>query len=76
MTKHTVQLPEELFERLTNFALQAGKSPDDLILKAVEELIEELEDIRLAEGVLAARLRGESATYSLDEVSRRLGLED
>lgn len=76
MTRHTVQLPDELYERLTNFALEAGKSPDDLIVKAIEELIEDFEDVRLADQVLGARASGQSSTYSLDIVSRKLGLDD
>ena len=76
MTKHTIQLPDDLYELLTSLASQAGQTPDEMIVAAIKEHLEDIEDIRAAERVLEARARGESQTYSLDEVSRRLGLDD
>ena len=76
MTKHILELPEDVYQRLTAAASGTEKSADDLALLAIEELLEELDDIRAAEAVLEAREGGASATYSLQEVSRRLGLED
>ena len=76
MTKHTLQLPDDLYALLTSMASEAGQTPDEMILAAIKEHLEDIEDVRAADRVLEARARGESKTYSLDEVSRQLGLED
>ena len=76
MTKHTLQLPDDLCELLTTLASQAGKTPDQLIVAAIKEHLEDIEDIQAAERVLEARARGESTTYSINEVRRKLGLDD
>ena len=76
MTKHTLQLPDDLYELLTTLASQAGKTPDQLIVAAIKEHLEDIEDIQAAERVLEARARRESTTYSINEVRRKLGLDD
>jgi len=47
-----------------------------LIVAAIKEHLEDIEDIQAAERVLEARARGESTTYSINEVRRKLGLDD
>lgn len=76
MTRHTLQLPDDLYALLTNMASEVGQTPDEMILAAIKERLEDLEDMRAAENVLEARANGESKTYSLAEVSRQLGLGD
>ena len=77
MTKHTViDLPDDEYERLRNAAAQLGHSEEGFILNAVRQAIEDAEDLRDAEEITLRRLKGESKTYSLEEVSRRLGLDD
>lgn len=76
MTKHTLQLPDDLYNVLISLASQAGKTPDEMILAAIKEHLEDIEDIQAAERVLEARERGDSETYSLEEVRRKLGLDD
>ncbi|HTO32333.1 MAG TPA: DUF6290 family protein [Pararhizobium sp.] len=44
--------------------------------QAIEEHLEDLEDIYLAEQVLEKLARGETRTYTLEEVERKLGLDD
>jgi RHH-type transcriptional regulator, rel operon repressor / antitoxin RelB len=46
------------------------------IREAIEEHIDDLEDIYLAEQTLERLKRGEERTYPLDEVERELGLAD
>jgi len=76
MTKHTLQMPDELYARLTTLATEAGQSADELILAALKEHLEDLEDIRIGEEVLAARASGDNETIPFAEVRRRLGLDD
>jgi len=76
MTKHTLQLPDDLYALLTSMASEAGKTPDEMILAAIKEHLEDIEDVRAAEKVLEARSKGDSRTYSMDEVSRLIGLDD
>ena len=76
MTKHTViDLPDEEYARLKSAAAQLGHSEEGFILQAVRQAIEDA-DLRDAEEITRRRLRGESKTFSLEEVSRRLGLDD
>jgi RHH-type transcriptional regulator, rel operon repressor / antitoxin RelB len=71
-----VLLPDEVFDRLQALAARTGRTPESFVREAVEEHLEDLEDIHLAEQALDRRNRGESRSYSLDEVGRELGLDD
>lgn len=71
-----VLLPDEVFDRLAALAAGAGRSAESYIQQAVEEHLEDLEDVTLAEHALERRKRGESGAYSLEEVERELGLDD
>lgn len=76
MSKRVVHLPDDLHELLTSLAYQAGRTPDEVILTAIREHLEDMQDVQAADQVLEAIARGESKTYSLDEVVRQLGLDD
>jgi RHH-type rel operon transcriptional repressor/antitoxin RelB len=77
MSKQTaVRLPDELFERLNALAARTGRTATFYIREAVEEHLEELEDLYLAEDVLARRQAGDDKTLTLDELSRDLGLDN
>ena len=77
MTKHAViDLPEEIYARLRDVAAQAGRSESEFMLEAVQQAIEDFGDFQDAEDITRRRLKGESKTYTLAEVSRRLGLDD
>ena len=77
MSRQTaISLSDRIFDRLLALAAPTGRSPESFIQEAVEEHLEELEDIHLAEQALERRARGESRTYSLEEVGRELGLDD
>lgn len=79
MSKQTaVRLPDETYERLQNLASRTGRTATFYIREAIEEKLQELEDLYLAEEVVRRRQReGDGAkTYSLEEMGRELGLDD
>lgn len=77
MAKQTaVRLPDETYERLQALAARTGRTATFYIRQAIEEHLEDLEDIYLAEQVLEKLARGETRTYTLEEVERKLGLDD
>jgi RHH-type transcriptional regulator, rel operon repressor / antitoxin RelB len=67
-----VRLPPQLDERLTALAEKTGRSRDYYARKAIKEYIEDTEDYLLAVQADRASRR----TYSLEEVKKRLGLDD
>jgi RHH-type transcriptional regulator, rel operon repressor / antitoxin RelB len=77
MSKQTaVRLPDETYERLRALSERTGRTTAFYIRQAIEEHLDDLEDIYLAERALERLRRGESRTYTLDEVERELGLDD
>lgn len=55
---------------------ETGRSKAFYIREAVEEYIDDLEDIYLAEKRLESIRAGKSRTYTLEEVGARLDLAD
>jgi RHH-type transcriptional regulator, rel operon repressor / antitoxin RelB len=77
MSKQTaVRLPDELNERLMALAKRTGRTASDYVRESLEQHIDDLEDIYLAEQTLEPLRRGEERTYTLEEVERELGLAD
>ncbi|CAN7463496.1 DUF6290 family protein [Rhizobium sp. LjRoot98] len=77
MAKQTaIRLPDETYERLQALAARTGRTATFYIRQAIEEHLEDLEDIYMAEQVLGKLARGETRTYTLEEVERKLGLDD
>ena len=53
MTHQTcIQLPDEIYGRLKNLAQETGRSATYYIREAIEEYLDDLEDVHLAEKVL------------------------
>ncbi|MCJ8052686.1 DUF6290 family protein [Shinella curvata] len=71
-----IRLPDETYERLQTLAARTGRTATYYIREAIEQHIEDLEDIYLAEQELERVRRGESRVYSLKEVEDELGLGD
>jgi RHH-type rel operon transcriptional repressor/antitoxin RelB len=73
-----VRLSDETYERLQNLAARTGRTATFYIREAVEEKLQDLEDLYLAEEVVRQRQRegGQAKTYSLEEIGRELGLDD
>lgn len=77
MSKQTaVRLPDETYERLQNLAARTGRTATFYIREAVEEKLQDMEDLYLAEEVMLRRARGDAKTYALEEIGRELGLDD
>lgn len=77
MSKQTaVRIPDETYERLKALAVRTGRSATYYIREAIEEHLDDLEDIYEAEQVLERLRRGGERTYSMEEVERELGLAD
>ncbi|WEX07565.1 DUF6290 family protein [Chelativorans sp. AA-79] len=77
MSKQTaLRLPDETYERLRVLSERTGRTAAYYMRQAIEQHLEDLEDIYLAEQVLERLKRGESRTYTLAEVERELDLDD
>jgi RHH-type rel operon transcriptional repressor/antitoxin RelB len=72
----SLRLPDDLSQRLTNLATQTGRSKTFYMLEAIRQHMDDLEELYLAEQRLSDVRSGRSATYSIDDVERRLGLAD
>jgi RHH-type rel operon transcriptional repressor/antitoxin RelB len=76
MTNLSIDLPDELAERLTTLSAETGRSAADMITEALAEYLGDLEDLAIARQRHAEFLASGERTYSLDEVERELGLDD
>ena len=72
----TIDLLDGRFERVKAAAAQLGQSPLDFIREAIQERIDDVEDVRSAEAALKKIPTGEMKTYPLEDVIRKLGLEN
>ena len=71
-----IRLPAEIEARLENLAKSTGRTKTFYAREAILEYLEDMEDLYLAEQVLADIQAGRSKTYTLEEVKNRLGLAD
>jgi RHH-type rel operon transcriptional repressor/antitoxin RelB len=77
MSKQTaVRLPDEIHSRLQALATRTGRTVTYYIREAIEEHLDDLEDLYLAETVSRRVKDGKSKTHTLDEVERELDLDD
>jgi RHH-type rel operon transcriptional repressor/antitoxin RelB len=69
----TVRLPSDIEERLEAVAKRIGRSKDEVVVEAIIDEVQDLED-----GLVAIeRLQsGDAEYFTLDEVRERLGLKD
>ena len=76
MSKQTaVRLPEET-ARLQALAARTGRTARFYIREAVEEHIQDLEDLYAAEQALIEHRKSGERALSLDELDAELGLDD
>ncbi|WP_137753463.1 DUF6290 family protein [Sphingopyxis sp. L1A2A] len=68
-----IRLDKELEERLSTAAKRSGRTKTALARKAIEEYIEDLEDIALLEEALTNY--DPSKNISMEQMRRELGLE-
>lgn len=74
MTAIYVRLADEVYERLNNLALKTGRSKTYYVSRAVNEKLEEMEDVFLAEKEIEDIRSGKSTVTPLAEVMKRYGL--
>ena len=72
----SVRLSAEIDARLTALSVKTGRSKAYYLKEFVERGLEDIEDYYLAEAAAERYRRGEERTYTLEEVSRELGLDD
>jgi RHH-type rel operon transcriptional repressor/antitoxin RelB len=76
MTAVSLLLPDDISVRLQRLAEQTGQSETFYIVKALQEHLDDLEDIYLAETRWKNLQSGHTHTVPLDEVMQRYGLDD
>jgi RHH-type rel operon transcriptional repressor/antitoxin RelB len=72
----TVRLPEDVEARLNALSEHTGRPKSYYIREAIENYLEEMEDIYLAETTYRRVLEGKEKVSALEEVEKRLGLAD
>ena len=72
----SVHLPTALEDRLTETAKAIGQPPDECIIQAVSNYLDEIDDLRQAEEALLEIREGRAQTFTLQEVMRDYGLDD
>lgn len=70
----SVRLPESAEARLENLANETGRTKSYYAVKAIEEYLDDLEDIYLAEKAIEEIRSGKQKVYSSEDVYRELGL--
>lgn len=70
-----LHLPEQLDQRLTNLTAITGYSKNDSLIQALENYLEDMEDLLTANAVLERVTKGKEKTYSADEVRNVLKME-
>ena len=65
-----IRLPDVIEQRLSNLALESGRTKTALAREAIAEYIDDLEDYYLAE----ARARKNRKSIPMAEVEKKLGL--
>jgi len=71
-----VRVPEEIEKRLETLAKSTGRTKTYYVRKAIEEYLDDLEEIYLAEKVREDIRSGKEKTIPLEEVVKQYGLED
>ncbi len=71
-----IRLPQSIEDRLERLAKRTGRTKTFYAREAILRHIEDIEDVYEAERALERVRAGKEKTHSLNEVSKRLGLED
>ncbi len=72
----TVRVPQDVEDRLSRLAKLTGRTKTFYIREALEEHLDELEEIYLAERVLEEVRSGKEETVTLDSLIDKYGLDD
>ena len=76
MKSVALRLPDEVSQRLKRLADRTGRSRTFYMIEAIQEHLDDLEDLYLAEQRLIDIRAGKSQTVSLEDVLKRYGVED
>jgi RHH-type rel operon transcriptional repressor/antitoxin RelB len=71
-----IRLPEDLEKRLENLAKRTGRTKTFYARQAIEQHLDDLEDIYLAEQRLTEIRAGRTQTIPLEDVLKRYDVED
>ena len=71
-----IRLPQSIEKRLEKLARRTGRTKTFYAREAILKHIEDLEDVYAAEKVLERVRAGKEKNRSLDEIAKRLGLDD
>lgn len=72
----SIELPESLEKDLIALSKKLNQSVEDLVNKALETYLEDVEDYYVALGRLEKHKQDKGRTYSLDEIGKELGLDE
>ena len=72
----SLRLPDDVARRLQRLADRTGRSRSFYLIEAIEERLDDLEDLYLAEQRLIDLRAGKSGTVPLDEVMKQYGMDD
>lgn len=71
-----IRLPDELEQRLDNLAKLTGRTKTFYARQAIEQHLDDLEDIYLAEARLTDIRAGRTQTIALEDIMKRYGMEN
>ncbi|MGZ8212881.1 MAG: type II toxin-antitoxin system RelB family antitoxin [Methylosarcina sp.] len=71
-----IRLPEDLEKRLDNLAKRTGRTKTFYARQAIEQHLDDLEDLYLAEQRLTEIRAGRTQTVPLEDVLKQYDLED
>ncbi len=71
----SLRLPDDVSHRLQQLADRTGRSKTFYMVEAIQEHLDDLEDLYLAEQRLIDLRAGKSETMPLDEVMKRYGVD-
>jgi RHH-type rel operon transcriptional repressor/antitoxin RelB len=72
----SIRLEPELERCLTELVKKTGRSKSFYLHEMIRRSFEDVHDYYVAEAAMERLRRGEERTYTLDEVSAELGLDD
>jgi RHH-type transcriptional regulator, rel operon repressor / antitoxin RelB len=71
-----IRLPEDIEKRLSNLAKLTGRTKTFYARQAIEQHLDDLEDIYLAEQRLTDIRAGRTQTVAIEDILKRYDLED
>lgn len=76
MTIISLELPDDVSTRLQELEQLTGRSKTFYMIEAIQDHLDDLEDLYIAEQRLNDILAGKSQSIPIEEVMKRYGMED